>query len=125
MVYKMYTIRALDIDQNSLAIVTATGYESPMSALHEIEDELCSILGSRATGDVVFDLLSSNGLEWNRFMSLYLDKGRFLIRSAKVLQDGSAIDSLVNFQLPFFRQHPEYLANSILTIEERSLATAV
>ena len=59
----MFNIRRLSLDLNSIAIVTAIGYENPLSSLSEIEHELTCLLGQELNGEVIFDLVCSNGLE--------------------------------------------------------------
>ncbi|WP_428996315.1 type II toxin-antitoxin system RnlB family antitoxin [Pseudomonas aeruginosa] len=52
-----------------MTVVTATSYENPLSRLSIIASEMRNT--SHSSKEIVlFDLLCSNGEEWNRFVSI-------------------------------------------------------
>lgn len=93
----------------------ATSYESPLSSIHEIELKLCQLLGSNETGEVLFDLLCSNGPEWNRFVSLEIRCGRIMLDTAKIIDEHELPKQLLRSQSYVLRNHPEYVEESVLT----------
>lgn len=96
------------------ALVIGTSYESPLSALPSIEEELRSI---NYTGDVVFDLLLSNGKASNRFVRLNFNKDSFDHNSFQVVcKVGSDLQEISK---SFFRQNKELLTRGVLTDQER------
>lgn len=114
----MFNIRIVDIQSGTIAIVTAISYESPLSSLSEIEQELASLLGYNANGEVLFDLVCSNGIEWNRFISLQLKDGAFQINTASVIDPCKIPQKLLEEQASIFTRNPQYIRDSVLTLEE-------
>ena len=114
----MFNIRQLNSHSKSIAIVTAISYENPLSSLSEIEQELVCLLGKKVDGEVIFDLVCSNGLEWNRFLSLQLKNGSFDYNSASVLNNTELPSQLMDEQVSFLSKNPDYLKNSVLTPDE-------
>ncbi|MEX3072140.1 type II toxin-antitoxin system RnlB family antitoxin [Vibrio alginolyticus] len=116
----MFNIRALDNKNGVIAIVTAIGYENPLSSLNEIELELKSSIEPTINGQVLFDLACSNGFEWNRFMSLDIHNGLFQLRSAKVVETEEIAKDLIEQQSQMLISNPEFIRNSVITSEEIS-----
>lgn len=114
----MLNIRRLSLDLNSIAIVTAIGYENPLSSLSEIEHELTCLLGQELNGEVIFDLVCSNGLEWNRFLSLQVKNGSFDYNSVSILDKTDFISQLFDEQAYFLSNNLHYLQDSVLTSDE-------
>ncbi|MEZ9512169.1 type II toxin-antitoxin system RnlB family antitoxin [Vibrio breoganii] len=112
----MISIRQLRLNNEALTLATATSYESPLSNLSEISQALVSKLNAKPQL-VLFDLLCSNGDEWNRFIAMEFD-GRQLIRNTfKVIgnDDISLHGDLKQLQTAYFDQNPHILKASILT----------
>ncbi|ABV86604.1 type II toxin-antitoxin system RnlB family antitoxin [Shewanella pealeana] len=114
----MYNIRKLNIKNNPQAIVTAISYESPLSLISEIEQELSSLFGSDFFGEVIFDLLCSNGFEWNRFMSMEFEGSALKRSSARIMDESELSPLLIELQSQLFASKPEYLVDTILTSQE-------
>ncbi|MGI2128799.1 type II toxin-antitoxin system RnlB family antitoxin [Shewanella oncorhynchi] len=114
----MFNIRPLDLGSSSIAIVTAIGYESPLSSLFDIEHELTCLLGKELNGEVIFDLVCSNGLEWNRFMSLQVKNGSFDYNSISILDKTDLLPQLIDEQAFFLSNNLHYLQDSVLTFDE-------
>lgn len=119
----MYNIRKLSIKNNAQAIITAISYESPLSLISEIEQELTSLLGNDFFGEVIFDLLCSNGFEWNRFMSMEFEGSALKRSSARVLDESELSPLLINLQSQLFASKPEYLVDTILTSQDIAYLT--
>lgn len=97
----------------------ATGYENPLTSIHEIEMRLSDLLGNQeSTGEVLFDLLCSNGPEWNRFVSLEIRCGRLLLDTAKIIDEQKIPKQILRSQSDVLRNHPEYVEESVLTPDD-------
>jgi hypothetical protein len=117
----MFDIRTLDFQSGTIAIVTAISYVSPLSslsALQDIQQELSVKLGDNINGEVIFDLACSNGLEWNRFLSLKMSDGQFEVKTAKVIDQSEISSNLIEKQASIFKSNPQYLQDSVLTKED-------
>lgn len=113
----MFSIRNL-VGTKYLAIVTATSYETPLSEISEITKSLKEQYGLNSEGEVFFDLLCSNGLEFNRFLTMFFDGQDLRVETARVLSVSDVEDSIKKAQTSFFRQSEEILNNSILTADQ-------
>lgn len=113
----MFDIRLIDNGFGFEAIVTAIGYESPLSALSGIEGEL-RVLDNSLTGTVVFDLVCSNGLEWNRFMVMNIKDGSFVFSTLHVVEQSQIPSWLLEHQAVIFKNNPQFFEDSIITHDE-------
>ena len=111
----MFEITGVNISETLKAIVMATGYENPLSSIHEIETKLSCVLGSDDNGEVLFDLTCSNGLEWNRFVSLQMTHGKIMLNTARIISEHEIPEQILIKQLSVLRSHPEYVEESVLT----------
>ncbi len=115
----MFEITGVNVSEALIAVVMATGYENPLTSVHEIEKRLSVILGnSQATGEVLFDLLCSNGPEWNRFVSLEIRCGSILLDTAKIVDEQEIPAQILRHQRDVLRNHPEYVEDSVLTPDD-------
>lgn len=64
-------------------IVIATSYVNPIDELDYIAKELEM---RNCYGDIIFDLLLCNGLNSNRYLSIYFDGNKFNLFSAKKMR---------------------------------------
>ncbi len=96
------------------ALVIGTSYESPLSALPRIEEELRSM---NYNGNVVFDLLLSNGKASNRFVRLNFNRNSFDHNSFQVVYKVG--NDLQEISRSFFRKNKELLNRGVLTDQER------
>ncbi|WP_037458507.1 type II toxin-antitoxin system RnlB family antitoxin [Shewanella sp. HN-41] len=114
----MIDIRKLDKNSNSMAIVTAISHESPLSSISSIEHELVSAFGDYFSGEVLFDLACSNGLEWNRFVAVKIMDGSLKLNSARVVETNELSKELLSQQAVFFKANAESMNDSVLTEEQ-------
>lgn len=68
-------------------------------------------------GEVIFDLLISNGLSHNRFVSLKFDNDKFIYSTVKELKQVD--DDVLDYTNNFYKKHKEYIHNSILPRTEK------
>ncbi|GIC14275.1 Hypothetical protein VCSRO98_2161 [Vibrio cholerae] len=96
-------------------VVSSISYESPLQDLPEIE--LC-LKSERYVGDVVFDLLCSNGNEFNRFVTMTFDGSSFNRRTLNILSNPPK--ELLSRQNRFYCQNKFHISNSVLSSSSRS-----
>jgi hypothetical protein len=109
----MFDIKRSDTATGLKTIVIATSYENPLSSLTDIARQMLSERHTHAE-EVIFDLLCSNGDEWNRFAAIEYN-GRSFVKSTFHILPPSAVDSkLIESQSRYFASHPEFLENSVL-----------
>ena len=112
----MFNVRALD-HGSFQASVTAMSYESSLDDLQQIEQTLRELLGGARYASVVWDLLCTNGLSWNRFLVARFDGGRFDLSSFKDLPESEIDEKIIQEQKSFFRESGA-LENSVLSKEQ-------
>jgi hypothetical protein len=96
-----------------MTVVTATSYESPLSSLSIIASEMRNTY--HASKEIVlFDLLCSNGKEWNRFASMNYNGTNFEKNTFNIVSVCDIPADLIETQTRFFEVHPEYLLDSVL-----------
>ncbi|WP_284736939.1 type II toxin-antitoxin system RnlB family antitoxin, partial [Escherichia coli] len=66
----------------------------------------------------MFDLLCSNGPEWNRFVSLEIRCGSILLDTAKIVDEQEIPAQILRHQRDVLRNHPEYVEDSVLTPDD-------
>lgn len=99
----------LDLQSDSRKVVVATSYVSPLSQVYAIAHELNSV-GYK--GEVIFDLVLSNGFSNNRFLKTDFDGDQLNIGKIEVLPKlkSDVLDELYTF----FYEKPEYVKASSL-----------
>ncbi|RYM59473.1 hypothetical protein BSQ98_21155 [Serratia liquefaciens] len=116
----MFEIRRF-YDKKYQMIVVATGYSNPLSCLSAVAKRLES---EAFKGDVLFDLLCSNGFESNRFASISFDGKSFARNTFSVIDEHNLPNELVKKQNTFLSEHSDFLSNSVLSRNEVSRLTA-
>ena len=116
----MFSVRNLQRDKY-LAVVTATSYESPLSVISKVTERLIEEVGAQNKGEIFFDLLCSNGLEWIRFLSMFFDGKTLLIDTARVVSPADVEQHIKDGQAAFFKHSRHVLNNSILTSDQIKL----
>ena len=89
--------------------VQSINYVNPVNELKDIANELYAY---KYEGEVIFDLLLSNGNSSNRFLISKFINHKFVIKSFKkaiISQD------IRNEIANYYKNHSDYLSNSILT----------
>ena len=112
----MFNVRAID-HGGFQAIVTALSYESSLDDLQYIEQVLRELFGSDRHASVIWDLLCTNGLSWNRFLSASFDGRQFDLSSFKALPESEVDEKIIHDQKVFFRESGA-LENSVLSKEQ-------
>jgi len=108
----MFEIKKLNMSKGFKTVVIATGYENPLSSLSDISIRLQD-LSCTQQEEVLFDLLCTNGNEWNRFVAIQYD-GKNLLRSTFHVVSESEIEAeVLQSQRVYFKSHPELLTNSV------------
>lgn len=96
-----------------MTVVTATSYENPMSSLSVIASEMRNTY--HASNEIVlFDLLCSNGEEWNRFACMQYNGAEFERSTFNIVSKCDIPADVIETQCRFFETHPEYLLDSVL-----------
>ncbi len=109
----MFDIRRLETRAGVMTVVTATSYENPLSSLSIIANEMRNTYHS-GKEMVIFDLLCSNGEEWNRFVSIDYNGTDFEKSTFSIISKCDIPTDLLETQTRFFQVHPEYLLDSVI-----------
>ncbi|WP_453992366.1 type II toxin-antitoxin system RnlB family antitoxin [Bacillus nitroreducens] len=100
----------LDLKSDSRKVVVATSYVSPLSQVYSIAYELKS-MGYK--GEVIFDLVLSNGFSSNRFLKIEFDGEKLNVGKVEVLSQVK--HSILDEIYKFFYEHPDYVKASSLS----------
>ena len=90
-------------------IIFAINDDSPLEYLQDIEKDLAK---KNFKGLVLFDLLLSNGDEYNRYVEAYFDEKFFELSSFK---DPTLNQEIERISINFFKKHPEYIDKGVLS----------
>jgi hypothetical protein len=96
------------------AVVSSTSYVSPLQELLDLSRQL-KIENYR--GEVIFDLLCVNGNNPNRFISIFFNGDAFDKSSVKLIEHPGK--KIIEIQTKFYKEHPQYISNSILSSRDR------
>lgn len=99
----------LNLKTDSCKVVVATSYVSPLSQVYAIANELKSI---DYKGEVIFDLVLSNGFSSNRFLKTVFDGDQLNIAKIEVLS--KVKNNILDELYVFFYEHPQYVKASSL-----------
>ncbi|WP_179863436.1 MULTISPECIES: type II toxin-antitoxin system RnlB family antitoxin [Bacillus] len=114
---KSYEIQKVHNSQAYSYVVYSTSYINPLDEIDYIQQEF----GNQFEGKVLFDLLLSNGISPNRFLEVEFDGYQFVDSSFRALEN---VDVLIRETSgTFYRNRPDYLANSILPNAQQFLIT--
>lgn len=109
-----YKLIAFQSDERKL--VLSTSYASPLSSVFLISDELAK---ESYQGEVLFDLLLSNGFTPNRFLSMQFDGTKLLPQTARKIND--IPEKLLKDIYAFYYEHAEYVEQSSLPDVQKHL----
>ena len=99
------------------AVVYAISFENPLQELSNISRELTSIIHKPC--DVLFDLLLSNGDEFNRFVLGRFDGTNIDYDSLRIIDlDDTVLVQTIN---SFYHGKYDYLNNSVLSMRQMTL----
>lgn len=83
-------------------------------------DELAiDLIKKSFKGNVILDLLLSNGIAKNRFIEVPFDGQRFQLKSLKILKDVD--EDIKNASLRFYISHQDILNNGVLNKAQKFL----
>lgn len=111
---KVYDV--VNVQSEEYKLVISTSYVSPLSKIFLIAKELSS---QEYKGEVIFDLLLSNGFASNRFLKMTFDGTKLTPDSTKVISNVS--DSLLKEIYNYYFKHPEYVERSSLPDTQKHL----
>ncbi|WP_062382948.1 type II toxin-antitoxin system RnlB family antitoxin [Pseudomonas abietaniphila] len=109
----MFDVRKLETREGFITVVTATSYENPLSRLSAIASVMRETSHS-SNEAVLFDLLCTNGEEWNRFAFMQYNGQEFERTSFNIVSRDDISRDLLESQSNFFERHPEFIADSVL-----------
>jgi hypothetical protein len=105
--YKIQKVNNINIKYEY--IIFAINDDSPLEYLQDIEKDLAK---KNFKGLVLFDLLLSNGDEYNRYVEAYFDGKFFELSSFK----GPTLNQEIeHISINFFKKHPEYIDKGVLS----------
>jgi len=105
--YKIQKLNNINIKYGY--IIFAINDDSPLEYLQDIEKDLVK---KNFKGIVLFDLLLSNGDEYNRYVEAYFDGNFFELSSFK----GPTLNQEIKcISINFFKKHPEYIDKGVLS----------
>lgn len=97
-------------------IVHSISHHNPVYAINEISEEISKSINGRKK--VLFDLLLTNGNEFNRFAECSYDGRHLVFDSIKIIQiDNQAFISQLN---NYYVNNNHYLNNSKLTTKQKA-----
>lgn len=100
-----------------VVIIFCTTYINPISYLPIIERELSKI---NFNGQIIFDLLLSNGYSSNRFVKADVCNSKVNRREMSVINSSILDESIVSKIYEFYKSHPYIVErNNILLDEEK------
>ncbi|MFY2158493.1 type II toxin-antitoxin system RnlB family antitoxin [Cytobacillus firmus] len=90
-------------------VVVSTSYVSPLGNIMKISKQLAN---SNYQGEVLFDLLLSNGFAPNRFLTMTFDGKKLHVNTRKIITDIS--DEVLAELYGFYNEHPQWIDQSSL-----------
>ncbi len=118
---KEYDIKIFQNKNNETQyIVFSTSFMSPLDSLRKIEEELSTQINGEK--EIIFDLLLSNGNNSNRYGKAVYDGQKFKFRSFEIVNTPKGSD-LRKFSTQYYKEHIEFINNSILSSAQKYLIT--
>ena len=105
--YKIQKVNNINIKYEY--IIFAINDDSPLEYLQDIEKDLAK---KNFKGLVLFDLLLSNGDEYNRYVEAYFNGKFFELSSFKGPTLNQEIERI---SINFFKKHPEFIDKGVLS----------
>ncbi|WYP27182.1 type II toxin-antitoxin system RnlB family antitoxin [Alkalihalobacillus sp. FSL W8-0930] len=111
---KLYNV--LDLKSDQRKIIVATSYVSPLSNIIEVENELKK---SYYKGEILFDLLLSNGFAQNRFLKAVFDGEKISLNTLEISPKlcGSILDEIYTY----FYENPKFINQSSLSEPQKQI----
>lgn len=105
----MKTYKILKLEGKLEYVVLSTSYISPLGRLNEVEAYLSKV---GYVGEVLFDLLMSNGFASNRILKMDFDGKKFNRNLVTIVENLEA--DILKILYTFYFENPKYIDNSIL-----------
>lgn len=105
--YKIQKVNNINIKYEY--IIFAINDDSPLEYLQDIEKDLAK---KNFKGLVLFDLLLSNGDEYNRYVEAYFNGNLFELSSFKSPTLNQEIEHI---SINFFKKYPDYIEKGVLS----------
>lgn len=102
---------------DTTVVVFCTSYENPTAYLSSIEEDLRKI---QFEGDIIFDLLLSNGYNSNRFVRARFDNYKIDRLSMKVIKFVDISSDLLDKIHKYYQDNPQFVEDSVLLEKEKS-----
>lgn len=83
----MFEIIGINVLGVLKVVVMVIGFENFLFLVNEIETKFFVLLGSEIIGEIFFDFLCVNGLEWNRFVTLEMKYGWIMLDTVKIIDE--------------------------------------
>lgn len=112
--FEKKTYQITKISSESI-VIFSTSYISPTSSLPIIEEELKKM---NYSGQVLFDLLLTNGYNFNRFIKAQVVEGKFDRRSFKIVESSVLDKTTLNEANSFYKSNPCLVENNLILLEE-------
>lgn len=83
----MFEIIGINVLGVLKVVVMVIGFENFLFLVNEIEMKFFVLLGSEIIGEIFFDFLCVNGLEWNCFVMLEMKYGWIMLDMVKIIDE--------------------------------------
>lgn len=83
----MFEIIGINVLGVLKVVVMVIGFENFLFLVNEIETKFFVLLGSEIIGEIFFDFLCVNGLEWNCFVMLEMKYGWIMLDTVKIIDE--------------------------------------
>lgn len=112
----MKRYQLLNLKCDTRIVVIATSYVSPLTEIYSIAHELKSI---NYKGEIIFDLVLSNGFASNRFLKMSFNGEQLDVKNVEIL---SKLKSGILDELSlFFYHNPQYVRASSLSESQKEV----
>lgn len=112
---KRFDIKRTNADRYSY-IVLSTSYMSPIEWVEELE---ACLMKEEYVGNILLDLLLSNGYDRDRFYEIFFDGKKLNFQT--LLNVTKVSEELKQVSGEYYSRNPEILDNSVLTKPQRFL----
>ncbi|MED2879581.1 Antitoxin to toxin RNase LS or RnlA [Bacillus wiedmannii] len=105
----MKNFETFTLKSDGRKVVVSTSYVSPLGKIMKISKTLAE---SNYKGEVLFDLLLSNGFAPNRFLIMVFDGKKLQVNTREIISDIS--EEVLNELYGFYNEHPQWIEQSSL-----------
>lgn len=94
------------------------GFENFLFLVNEIEMKFFVLLGSEIIGEIFFDFLCVNGLEWNCFVMLEMKYGWIMLDMVKIIDEQDVLIYILSKLIFILCNYFEYLEVFVLFFDD-------